>query len=295
VAGEIVSLEAKELTAVGKEELIVRRRVPQGGAMHEILEVWSIPPHAEEPATIFAHQIGIASSDGKKRVSNATRLSAKEIEVSTEPAVGWDAATFNETMAGDVEPILLPWGNVKSKTFRFEGGKFTKTNEVPQAGAPAAASATSRPAETPPAVAHDLPTPTVQRGSNLGKQVLDAYMRDASVAPGTKPRFDLEVNVDGDPKPERVVVFGRDIVVFGPAFRGGTGYARLSLTQFADDKDITELTARDLNGNGAAELIVRGVRHAKSPTGEAITVDGLFAQPAPGQQHRARLRDRDRS
>lgn len=272
VAGDIVSVETSSVTGRAKEDLVVRRRVTQGSSAHDILEVWSIPT-GEEPTTIFAHQIAIASSDGKKRVSNAARVSAKEIEVSTEPAVGWDAGTFNETVAGDIEPILLPWGTVKSKTFKLEGGKFAKASEVTQAGAPAAA---TKAGDRPEPLPRDVPTPAVQKGSDLGKQVLEAYMKDAGIAAGTKPRFDLEVNVDGDAKPERVALFGRDIVVLGPSFKSGTGYARLSLTQFADDKDIAELSARDLNADGAAELIVRGARHAKSPAGDTIDIDGLF-------------------
>lgn len=292
VAGDIVSLETKELTGHGKEELIIRRRVTQGASTHDILEVWAIATSSEEPSTIFAHEIAISSSDGKKRVSNATRLASKEIEVSTEPAVGWDAASFNETLSGDLEPLLLPWGTIKSKTFKLEGDRFTKASEVTQAGAPArSASVPARPSEPPqrrpsadsgPSLPRDTATPAVQKGTDLGKQVLEAYMKDASIAPGKKPRFDLEVNVDGDAKPERVVLFGRDIVVLGPSFKDGTGYSRLSLTQFADDKDITELTARDLTGDGGAELIVRGARWVKGPAGEKIEVDGLFVYQVKG-------------
>jgi len=272
VAGDIVSLETRSVTGRGKEDLVVRRRVTQGASAHDILEVWSIPT-GEEPTTIFAHQIAITSTDGKNRVSNAARVSTKEIEVSTEPAVGWDAGSFHESIAGDIEPLLLPWGTIKSKTFKLDGGKFAKASEVTQAGAPAPVTRTS---EGQAPLPRDVPTPSVQKGSDLGKQVLEAYLRDAGIGTGSRPRFDLEVNVEGDAKPERVVVFGRDIVVLGPAFKGGTGYARLSLTQFTEDKDVAELTARDLNGDGAAELIVRGARHAKSPTGESIDIDGLF-------------------
>lgn len=271
VVGEIVSLEPATVTGGGKDDLVVRRRVTQGTSTHEILEVWSIPT-GEEPLTIFAQEIAIASNDGKKRVSNAARLSPAEIEVRTEPAVGWDASNFHETMAGDIEPLLLPWGTIRSKTFKLEGGTFAKASEVAQAGTPAPASASTRTVALP----KDVPTPAVQRGSDLSKQVLDAYLKDASIAAGTKPRFDLQVNVDGDAKPERVVLFGRDVVVLGPTFKGGTGYARMSLSQFTDDKDIGELTARDLDGDGTAELVVRGARHAKSPTGDAIDIDGLF-------------------
>ncbi|MBX3262531.1 MAG: hypothetical protein KF782_22815 [Labilithrix sp.] len=277
VAGDIVSLETTQVTGRGKEDLLVRRRVTQGGSTHDILEVWSIPT-GEEPTTIFAHQIAIASGDGKRRVSNAARVSNKEIEVTTEPAVGWDASSFNETIAGDIEPLLLPWGTIKSKTFKLEGGKFAKASEVAQAGAPAAAGGTA----TAEALPRDVPTPAVHKGSDLGKQVLEAFMKDAGIAAGTKPRFDLEVNVDGDAKPERVVLFGRDIVVFGPSFKGGTGYARMSLSQLADDRDVGELTARDLDGDGAAELIVRGTRHVKSPAGDAIDIDGLFVYQVKG-------------
>lgn len=279
VEGEIVSLDTKDVTGQGKDDLIVRRRVPHGSASHDILEVWTIGSGSEEPKTIFAQQIGVASNDGR-HVTNSARLGAKEIEITTEPAVGWDASSFNETIAGDIEPLLLPWGTIKSKTFKLDGGKFTKASEVTQAATASTAPSSDKPAALP----KDPPTPAAHKGDgNLGKRVLDAYMKDAGIAPGSKPRFDVEVNVDGDAKPERVIVFGRDIVVFGPSFKNGTGYARLSLTQFADDKDITELTARDLNGNGTAEIIVRGQRHVKAGTGETIDVDGLFVYSAKGE------------
>jgi hypothetical protein len=280
VAGDIVSLETSAVTGRAKEDLVVRRRVKQGSAAHDVLEVWSIPQNGEEPGTVFAQQIAVASSDGKRKVSNSARVAAKEIEITTEPAIGWDAGSFAETLASDVEPLLLPWGTVKSKTFKLDGTKFVKANEIAQAGSPAPAGTSGGGGQ--PALARDAQTPASPKGSDLGKAVLELYMKDAGVAAGTKPRFDLEVNVDGDAKPERVVVFGRDLVVLGPGFKNGTGYARLSLTQFTDDKDLTELTARDLTGNGAAELIVRGARHAKSPTGESIDIDALFVYSVKG-------------
>lgn len=277
VVGDIVSLEAVSVTGRAKEDLAVRRRVTSGSSSHEILEVWSIAS-GEEPTTLFAHEIAIASSDGKKRVSNATRLSAKEIEVSVEPAAGWDASSFGENVAGDVDPILLPWGTVRSATFKLENGRFVKAGEVAQAGSATPLSSSEK-VEAAPRV---LPTPPVQKGSDLGNQVLAVYIQDARIAPGTKPRFDLQVHVDEDPKPERVVVYGRDIVVLGPSFKNGTGYARMSLTQFSEDRDVSELTARDLDGDGAAELVVRGTRRVKSTNDDAVEIDGLFVYRVRG-------------
>lgn len=274
VAGDIVSLEASSVSGRNKEDLVLRRRLAHGASTHDVLEVWSIPS-GEQPVTIFAHQVAVTSSDGKRRLSNAARLSAKTIEVSTEAATGWDVGTFNEALVDDVEPLLLPWGTIKSRTFTLAGGRFAKASEVPQAGATATAAGTKG-APARDALTRDVPTPAVRKGSDLGARVLEAFLREAKIAPGTKPRFDLEVNVEGDAKPERVVLFGRDLVVLGPSFMNGTGYARLSLTQFADDKDVAELTARDLDGDGDAELVVRGARHLKSPAGDVVDVDGLF-------------------
>ncbi|MBX3234481.1 MAG: hypothetical protein KIT84_44175 [Labilithrix sp.] len=278
LVGEIVTLETGAIVlGRPKEEVVLRRRVTQGQAVHELLELWSIPQGKEEPDSVFAHQVMVISSDGKKKVTNAVHLGAKQIEVTTEPATGWDAGSFKEPLAGNgVEPILLPWGAVKSKTFKIENGKVASATEVPQT--PAAAPSTATASATLP---KDVPTPAVTKPSDNSKAVMDAYMRDANVAAGTKPKFDLGVNVDGDATPERVALFGRDLVVLGPGFKGGSGYARLTLTQFNEDKDVGELTARDLDGDGAAELIVRGERHVKVEA-QTVEIDALFVYQVKG-------------
>ena len=73
-----------------------------------------------------------------------------------------------------------------------------------------------------------------------------------------------------------VVLMGKDIVVFGPGFKNGTAYAFITLSQFADAGDVKELTARDLTGDGAADLIVRGVRHVAASGQGTIDMDVMF-------------------
>jgi hypothetical protein len=273
VAGELSSFETRDLTSRGKDDMIVRRRVTTGGIVHELIEVWTVASAGDEPTTIFTAEIAVTDGPGKRRIANAVRVSPSGIEVSVEPAQGWDASSFREASAASSndEAILLPWGAVRSRTFKLEKGKFVKSAEVAQAGSAVAAASAIGPATT-----RDLPTPSVGKSTDLGHQVMDAYYKDQSITPGTKPRFDIEVHVDGDGRPERVALVGRDIVVLGPGFKSGTGYARMSLTQFADDKDVSELTARDVTGDGAAELVVRGVRHVTTPAGDRVDVQALF-------------------
>jgi hypothetical protein len=197
--------------------------------------------------------------------------------VTVEPPSGWDAASYGEPIATDVEPILLPWGAVRSQVFRFDGSRFSKAKEVMQKES---AAPVARPAREPgspddtshPAMIHppEPPTPKVTRGSEAppsSAQVLDQYRRDRAVASGTTLKVDLQVQVTGDPRPERVVLIGRDIVVLGPGIKDGTGYNFTTLQQFADPSDIRDLSARDLTGDGAADLVVRGVRHLTATDG----------------------------
>lgn len=280
LAGDVTSLEARDLRGTGKDDLVVRRRVAAKGSVRDVVEVWSLAT-GDEPVAVFAQEASVASPDGKKRVTNGVRISQKEIEVTTEPAVGWDATSYKEGAPSDVEPILLPWGTVRSRTFKLEGGRFTKAREVTQEGtAPAAATGQG---EKPAALPRDLPTPVSKPSAGVtGKQVLAAYYRDAQVPESQKPRFDLEVDADGDARPERILLVGRDIVVLGPGFAGGNGYAKLSLTQFGDAKDVGELTVRDVTGNGKADVLVRGVRRVDAPTGEKVEIDALFIYTVDG-------------
>jgi hypothetical protein len=283
VAGELSSFETRDLTARGKDDMIVRRRITQNGIVHELIEVWTVASAGDEPTTIFTAEIAVVDGPGRRRIANAVRVSQAGIEVSVEPAQGWDASTFREASAAgsNDEAILLPWGTVRSRSFKLEKGKFVKSGEVAQAGsaAPSGGAGTGTATATATGTSgssRDLPTPSVGKSTDLGHQVMDAYYKDQGITPGTKPRFDIEVHVDGDGRPERVALVGRDIVVLGPGFKSGTGYARMSLTQFADDKDVSELTARDVTGDGAAELVVRGARHVTTPAGDRVDVQALF-------------------
>jgi hypothetical protein len=60
-----------------------------------------------------------------------------------------------------------------------------------------------------------------------------------------------------------VLIHGSDIVVFGKGFREGLSYAFIAVG-VKEPSDILDATARDLNGDGKAEIIVRAVLKAKA-------------------------------
>jgi len=252
IGADLVRLEARDLTGRGKEDLVVRRRITTPSALREWLEVWSFTK-GDEPETIFTHEVAVTS--GPKHVTNALRLGQKEIEVAYDKAEGWDQTTYREPTVTDWEPILLPWGAIKSQSYKWDGTKFAKYKEVPQTPV-----APPNPTTTIVIKPVEPPTPKVVKNTDLAATMLEQFRKDQGIPETTKPKVDLEVNLDADPKNERAVLIAKDIVVFGPAFKGGNAYSFISLSQFADEQDITEMTARDVTGDGAADLVVRGVR-----------------------------------
>ncbi|MEO7109233.1 MAG: hypothetical protein ABI183_02245 [Polyangiaceae bacterium] len=274
LAADTLSLEARSVTGHDKSDLLLRRRFTRpDSSTRDWFEVWSFT--TDEPQTAFAHEIEVAS--GSKRIDNALRVGEHEIDVTIDAAQGWDASSYKEPIVGDAEPILLPWGPVKEQTYKLQSGKFVKAHETPNPNAQKTM-ITRREAMTPT----DVPTPPVHSisgsgsASNLGNELLALYKKDHGVAADAKPKTDLEVSVAEDSRPERVLLYGRDLVVLGPGFRGGASYAYLSLSQFSSDADVHELTARDLTGDGAADILVRGVRHVAQSSGPAVDVDLLL-------------------
>lgn len=267
-SAELVRLEARDVTGDGKDDLLIRRRFNAGGTSREWLEVWQIGAN-DEPVTVFAHEIAIAR--GSNRASNTVHIRGKEIEIAVEPAVGWTVDTFHEGTNGEVDPLLLPWGAVRSTSYRFEGGHFVKANEVAQAPTPPAGQ-TAAQGSVASIRAADPPTPAQGKGGDLSKQLFEQFKRDRKLAASTAPTTDIQVNVADDERPERVVLLGNDIVVFGPGFKGGAEYAFISLSQFASPGSVKELVARDLDGDGAADLVVRGTRVVQPGQGNAPDV-----------------------
>lgn len=95
-------------------------------------------------------------------------------------------------------------------------------------------------------------------------QVYALYRKDRGVKT-EQPRFDFVTDVAASSANERVLVHERDIVCFGKAFRDGASFVFTTIGVVSPE-DIVDMTARDLTGDGKAEILVRAVIHAQSST-----------------------------
>jgi hypothetical protein len=249
-----VSLEAKDLTGDGQSELIFRQRFGQPGKYREMIQVMTFGS-SDVPGSIFKHEIAISSEIGTvvNDVAFVPDGPRTAIKITPGTARGYSVSNYREPTETAFDPLLLPWGAVASQTYKFNGKSFTKAGEDRQAAA----------APPPPVAETSLPKAPAPSPSELMEKVYDVYKRERSVS--GRPRFDLGVDVGADPAPERVLLHDRDIVIFGRSWKGGLGYTYLTLQQFASGNDITEMTARDLTGDGKAEIIVKGILHAAAP------------------------------
>jgi hypothetical protein len=266
-AGQLPQFEVRDVNGDGKADIVVRKRVGTPAQYRELLQVIAVGP-GDVPFPLFEHEVGIRGPIGS--IANDVRFSTDggrpSIEITAGNATGYTAATFKEPIETSVDAMLLPWGPVKKQVYAYGTKSFSKVREDKQVSA---ASATARAAETADtegepsaalAPAARPPTP-----DELLEQVYALYKKDHRVVGREKPRFDFAADLAEDARKERMLLHGRDLLVFGKGFKGGTAYAVASLVQFVDAKDIADVTPRDINGDGKAEIIVRGTIRSPAP------------------------------
>jgi len=260
-ASMVTRLELVDFDGDGHEEIVIQKRFGAKDQYREVLTVTKIG-RDDQPFQAFAHEVGIKTKDGS--IENKVSLKGGVIEIGQGDSDGFDPGTYDEPTPSDMGSALLPWESVKSKSFKWQGdgikpaGQVTWTPKVSaQKGGPAPKAKAEGPAQPAP--------PRPPTADELLDRVYALYKRDRN--PGNaRPRFDFVTDVAGDGGPERVLVHERDLVVFGKGFRAGTSYAFITVG-VPEGKDIVDATARDLTGDGKAEIIVRGVLHAKASKG----------------------------
>ncbi|HEX3772809.1 MAG TPA: hypothetical protein VHV51_00025 [Polyangiaceae bacterium] len=264
----ITRLELVDFDGDGHDEIVIQKRVGAPDKYREIVTVTKVGAD-DTPFQAFAQEVGIKTPDGK--IENHVSFKGGAIEVSQGESEGFDPATYAEPTIDGTGSALLPWGSVGSRTFKWTGKGFEQSGETPFTGSRGGSSGkvakTHKKSHRKRSAARSdepaqPPAPRAPTSDELLDRVYALYKKDRGVG-GGRPSFDFVTDLAGDKAPERVLVHGKDLVVFGKGFRNGTSYAFITIG-VTDPKDIVDVTSRDLTGDGKAEIIVRAVLHAKA-------------------------------
>lgn len=259
-AGMVDSLDLLDFDGDGKDEIVVQKRVGSSDKYRNVLTVIKVG-RDDQPFLAFAHETGIKTSDGE--VKNKVKLSKSGIEISQGESEGFDPGSFSEVQPGDMGATILPWESVGSRKFEWKGKGFEAAGETSHTPKASAGSGGKKPKSGKPK--SDEPPPPPAPRAPTADEMLDRvyalYKKDRGAT--GKPRFDFVTDVAGDRGAERVLIHGSDIVVFGKGFREGLSYAFIAVG-VKEPSDILDATARDLTGDGKAEIIVRAVLKAKA-------------------------------
>ena len=263
-ASLVTRFELADTDGDGKAEIILQRRTGQG-SYREIFEILKVQSDGAAER-VFAHEVAIVTREGK--IENKVKLTPaggrQQITISQGTYEGFDPDTFREPPHEGMESALLPWSTVGSRTIKWDGSEYAvekETKQKPKMVAHASRGSRFTHGRPEPGGAAQPPPPRPPTASELLDKVYALYRKERGFEK-REPRFDFVTDVAGNETLERVLVHDREILVFGPDFLGGTSYTYIGVG-VASAKDVLDVTARDLTGDGKAEIIVRGVIHAK--------------------------------
>jgi hypothetical protein len=248
MGGGVKSAELVDLTKDGLSELVmVLRQRNELGAR----EVWSVYAlDGEAPRLTFGIETRKEARGGF--IENTLRVSKKgrgapriELEVSR-ASLGPD--TYQEGRASDVQPILLPWEEVRARTYQHDGARFAMIAE--RRDPKAVTQPTARAPEPRERVEEAQPI-----APSIGA-VLALFKQERGLAASEKPRRHLRANLTGGKALEEVFLFGTQLAIVGPDIGAGAGYFAFAVPA-ASTRDVLHLGAADVTRDGRAELFVR--------------------------------------
>ena len=262
-ASMVTRLELRDFDGDKKDDILIRKRIGAPDKYREVVQILKIGSD-DAPWAAFSHEVAIVTEKGK--IQNALSLGTKgkltTIEIAQGVADGFEPDTYAEPVSGDMPGALLPWESVKSRSFQWDGKQFSKVDESTQTPKVGGKKPGTKPGANAPAGPPQPPAPRPPTADEMLDRLYALYRKDRKLG-GKSPRFDFVTDVAGGAETERVLVHDRDIVVFGKGYRGGTTYSFITIG-VPDAKDILDVTARDLTGDGKAEVVVRGLLHAKA-------------------------------
>jgi hypothetical protein len=253
-----------DLTGDGLADLALRLRQSNDLGSRDVYQVYRFASERIEP--VFAIELRKETAGGFVEAELAIRRErgAPRIEVRAGRADGLDAGSFREAPASGIEPILLPWGPIASRVYRYDGARLAVLEERPNTRA-----RTERP-DTP----REQRTERVEASRPTAPNARDlvaAFRADAGIAPNARPSFHARANVAETEVPEEVFVFDRALVVVGTGFRGGRAWFHFEIPAESAG-DITSVRTADLTGDGRDEVLFRIRRRVGEVEREIVLV-----------------------
>ncbi|MGF1467039.1 MAG: hypothetical protein ACFCGT_12980 [Sandaracinaceae bacterium] len=250
--GDVRSAELRDLTGDGLSELVLSLRQANRLGRRDLFQVVAL--NGEVPRDVFAVELGKETSAGRLTMElriRPERGGPPVIEVEVGTAQGLDADSYRERPAVNAEPILLPWGPIRQRSYRWNGSVFARVGEV----------ANPRYREATPATARATPVPTAEAAPAAPAgpsedDLLAAFRQAQGVRSGVRPRFAARINALGDRRPERMEVYGKALVLVGPGIADGRRYLS-STFPVEDPADLLDVRTADVTGDRRSEILGR--------------------------------------
>ncbi|MDB4988820.1 MAG: hypothetical protein JWN04_3998 [Myxococcaceae bacterium] len=176
----------------------------------------------------------------------------RRIEVKSGRSQGLDATRYHEQPATDIEPILLPWGELESRRYAFDGQQFSLLDETRRKASTKLASVPLTSAGSKPPSA---PAP-LEAAEPAVDELLALFKTQQKLARDAKSSRTLRANVLKGGAEERIDVFGNVLVFTGADVALGRGYVTYTVPVPAA-RDLLELRAVDVTADGNEELLAR--------------------------------------
>ncbi len=249
---DVMAAELRDFTADGKKELFLRVRQHGERGTRDLWSLYSFTCTAIRPLFAIEQRKALAGGHVESRIRVRGGRGAPRIEVAAGSATGIAPEDWNEAPATDAEAILLPWGPVLARTYRWDGQRFATSNERANPNPHVrGATRTTTTTRTPATTQAEAPPPT-----RTVRDLIRAVRTERRIPRSVQARFVQDANLAGSPATERLVVFGKAVVVVGENFREGQGYFHYELA-VQNAEDLLDVKTEDVTGDGRAEVLVR--------------------------------------
>ena len=118
-----------DLAGDGRQAVVLRYVERGGGGAREVLAAWRLAGESEI-RRVFAAEVGKETPAGhvEDKVGFVKRGRATDIVIDAGPAAGLSAATWHESPAEDMVPVMLPWADDRHARYQFQGDEYKRAH-----------------------------------------------------------------------------------------------------------------------------------------------------------------------